>query len=277
MATGDGTYITVADVRATCGILVAEISDIDVGLIITDVESLVPRFMNTVFTPTEKIETLNGSGTDRMLLSGNPLLSVRDLYIDGAQEDTANLYVYKSSGKIVLNTSATTSTFLRKDNAITVKYIYGMVEESTTSSTTTAAEVAGTNVSVALASITDFTDEDWVEIYGMDGFREVAQISGTPGAGAIVLDQLVQTHVAGSKVVKLETSQNFLRLMKIIASLGLIARIVGQSYTDIVGYTISEMHVQKGEPYTQWRETAVQFIRERDQIMNAIKPRPYIV
>ena len=212
-----------------------------------------------------------------MILMQNPVLAVRDLYIDGSQEDTANLHVYKGSGKIVLNTSASTSTFVEKQNAITIKYLYGMMEESTTSTTTSAATTAGTSVSLAVTSISGFSDNDWVEIYGMDGFREVAQISGTPAGSTIVVDQLIQTHVSGSKVVLLQTSANFTKVMNLVVSIALVARIVGESYKDIVGYTLSEMSVQKGEPYTQWRETAIQFIRERDDLMGRIKIRPYMV
>ncbi|KKL87185.1 hypothetical protein LCGC14_1937240 [marine sediment metagenome] len=270
------TYITVASVRRTCGIGSSEISDADVTSTIAEVEAQVPRYFNTVFTPTELIETRDGNGTNRLVLKQNPVLAVRDLYIDGTQEGAENLHVYKGSGKIVLNTSASTSTFIRKQNAITINYIYGMMEESSTSSTTSEAEEAGTSVSIALASITGFADEDWVEIYGMDGFREVAQINATPAGGAIVVDQLIQTHVAGSKVVKLQISENFKKLMNLIASIALVARIVGESYTDTVGYSLGALQVQKGEPYTQWRETAIQFIRERDELMNRIKIRPYI-
>ncbi len=271
-----GTYITIASVRRTCGIGSSEISDADVESVITEIEAQVPRYFNTVFTPTERIETVDGNGTNRLILMQNPVLAVRDLYIDGDQEDAANLHVYKGSGRIVLNTSASTSTFIDKQNAITIKYIYGMMEESTTSTTTSAATTAGTSVSLAVAAISGFSDNDWVEIYGMDGFREVAQISGTPAGSTIVVDQLVQTHVSGSKVVLLQTSANFTKLMNLMASIALVARIVGESYTDTVGYSLGALQVQKGEPYTQWRETAIQFIKERDDLMSRIKIRPYI-
>ena len=64
--------------------------------------------------------------------------------------------------------------------------------------------------------------------------------------------------------------------MNLIASIALVARIVGESYTDIVGYNIGEMRVQKGEPYTQWRETANQLIKERDELMSRISIRPRV-
>jgi len=56
----------------------------------------------------------------------------------------------------------------------------------------------------------------------------------------------------------------------------MVARIVGQSYTDIVGYNLDELRIQKGEPYTQWRETAAQLIKERDMLLAKIPIRPYI-
>jgi len=281
----DGTYVTIASVRRTSGIGSSEISDDDVSSIITEVEPQISRFFNTKFTPTERIDFLDGNGTVRIFVDHNPLLAVRELTIDGDVEDPSYVHAYKESGKIILDDTKglTNNNFKTGYKKIRVKYIYGFVEESTTSSTTSAAEVAGTSVSVALADITGFADEDWVEIYGMDGNREVAQIDGTPAAGAIVLDKLVQAHESGSTVVKLEINEIFKKLMNITCSIALVARIVGQSYTDIVGYTMSEFSTQKGEPYTQWRETATQLIKERDRLMGTAKaqgilrPRPYIL
>ncbi len=277
MGAYDGTYVTLVSVRRTSGILSTEISDADVKAVIDECEPQVERYFNTVFMPKERIDILNGDGTNRLLLDKNPLLSVRELKIEGTTEDPANLEIYKESGYIFLGEDADTSKFSNKRNAIVVKYIHGLVEESSTSSTTSAAEVAGTNVSIALASITDFADEDWIEIIGMDGYREVAQINATPGAGAIVVDQLVLAHESGSTVTKLEMSTNFSKLMNILCSIAMVARIIGESYTDIVGYNIGEMRVQKGEPYTQWRETALQLNREKEDLMKRISIRPYIV
>ena len=169
----DGTYITIASVRRTSGIASTEISDDDVSAIISECEPQVERFFNTKFTPTERVDLLDGNGTIRLMLDKNPLLAVREVKINGDTEDPGHFRIYKESGKIELNSdeSLTNSTFIQSQKRVIVKYIYGLVEESTTSSTTSAAEVAGTSVSVALASITDFADNDWVEIYSMDGNR----------------------------------------------------------------------------------------------------------
>jgi len=272
-----GTYATVATVRRTCGIAVTEINDVDVEATITEVEAQIKRFFNTVFVPTERIEIQDGDGTNMHHLEKNPILAVRALKIDGTTEDTANLEIYKDSGYIFLGQSATTPTFLNKRNSIVVKYLYGSVIHSETISTSSSEdEVAGTAVSVAVSSSTGFVEDDWVEIIGMDGHREVAQVSSV-ATGILTLDKLVQTHEADSTIVKLEIDTNFKKLMNLIAGIALVARIVGQSYTDTVGYTLGELSIQKGEPYTQWRETANQLIKERDNLMSRINIRPMIL
>jgi len=272
-----GTYVDVDSVRRTVGISSTEISDADVNAIITECEPQIERFFNTKFTPTERIDILDGNGTVRIILDKNPLLAVRELKIDGTTEDPAHLHVYKESGKIELDTnqSLSTSTFTNKNQAIVCKYIYGYVEESSTSTTTDTASTAGTSVALSVVSETNFSTDDWIEIYSMDGNKEVAQITGTD-TGEITVDQLVLSHESGSKVVKLQVSEIFKKLMNFACAIAMVARIVGESYTDIVGYGLGELNVQKGEPYTQWRETAVQLQKERDRLLNAIKPRPYV-
>ena len=155
MAAGDGTFATVAEVRRICGIAVGEISDDDVGGMITDAEAAIPRFFNTFFVPTEAIQIHDGDGTNRLLLDHNPLLAVRELKIDGETQDPANLEIYKDSGYIFLGQTATTSTFTTKKNSVAVKYIHGTVEHSSLKTTTTAAEVTfppAIVISFALAS-----------------------------------------------------------------------------------------------------------------------------
>jgi len=277
MATGDGDYATVAEVRRICGIASTEISDTDVGLMIVDAEAKIPRFFNTFFKPTEIIEIQDGDGTNRHHLEKNPVLGVRALKIDGTAEDVANLEIQKSSGYIFLGKGSTIPTFADLRNSVVVKYLYGSVVHSQTVSTTSsAATVAGTGVSVSVVASASFAENDWVEILGMDGYREAAQISSIADGTTIELDQLVLTHESGSNIVKLEVEHTFIELMNTVCAIACVARIIGQSYTDIVGYTLGELHVQKGEPYTQWRETANQLIKQRDAIMARISIRPAV-
>jgi len=270
------SYVSISSVRRTAGIASTEISDDDVTAIIAEIEPQIERHFNSVFTPKTIIENRVGNSTKRLILRRNPVLAVRDLYIYGTQEDTANLTVYKESGKIELNKNATIKTFQKGQTINVIKYVYGWLEESSTSTATDTASTAGSSVALSVDSESDFSEDDWVEIYGMDGHREAAQITGT-GTGEITVDKLVQTHESGSVVVKLQISPIMSKLMNVCCALAMVARIVGQSYTDIVGYNLGELHVQKGEPYTQWAETARQLIKERDTLMSTIKPRPAIM
>jgi len=280
----DGTYTTLAAVRRTSGIGSSEISDADVKAIIDEVEPQVERFFNTSFTPKERIDILDGNGTVRIFVDKNPLLAVRELKIDGDTEDPANLHIYKESGKIELDTTQdlTNSIFKLGSKKVRVKYIYGFVKESSTDTTLSAASTVGTSVTLSVASESGFSTDDWIEIYSMDGNKEVAQITGTD-TGEITVDQLVLSHESGSKVVKLQVSEIFKKLMNIACAISMVARIVGESYADTVGYGLGELNIQKGEPYTQWRETANQLIHERDRLIGTakaqgiLKPRPYII
>ena len=272
----DGTYVTIAGVRRTSGIASTEINDDDVSAIISECEPQVERFFNTSFTPKERIDILDGDGTVRIFTDKNPLLSVKELKIDGDSVDIDDLLISKESGKIQLNTTAATSTFKAKPKAIAIKYIYGMIQESSTKTTTSTASTSGTDVSLTVTNITGFSQNDWVEIYSMDGNKEVAQINAAPSGNTIQVDQLVLSHESGSKLVKLQTSEIFKKLINIACAIAMVARIVGQSYTDTVGYGLGELNVQKGEPYTQWRETATQLTKERDRIISTLKPRPCI-
>ncbi len=271
-----GTYITVASVRRTVGIDSTEISNDDVEDTISEVEKQVPRFFNTVFVPTERIDILDGDGTNRLLVDKNPILSVRELKIDGTTVDPIKLEIYKESGYVFLGQSSETPKFSAKRNSNVIKYLYGTVEHSDSILTTsTAASIAGTSIVLAVAAGTTFTVGNWIEIYGMDGFKETAKITAKATL-TITVDQLVQTHESGSNITELEISENFTKIMNLVGAIAMIARIIGQSYKDIVGYNLGEMRVQKGEPYTQWREAANQFIRERDEMYKRISIRPRV-
>jgi len=280
----DGTYVTIASVRRTAGIASTEINDDDVSAIISECEPQVERFFNTSFIPKERIDILDGNGTVRIILDKNPVLAVRELKIDGDTEDPAYLHVFKESGKIELDTTQdlTNSVFKLGTQKIVVKYIYGWMEESTTDTTLSAASTAGTSVALSVASESGFSENDWIEIYSMDGNKEAAKVSST-GTGTITVDQLVLTHESGSKIIKLQVNEMFKKVMNIACAIAMVARIVGQSYVDTVGYGLGELSIQKGEPYTQWRETATQLIKERDRIIGTpkipgmLRPRPYVI
>ncbi len=258
------------------GIDTTEISDDDVNSTIVEVENQVPNIFNTVFVPTSRIDTLDGDGTNRLLLDMNPVLAVRKLRIDETVYDPDTLEVKKESGYIFLGQTAETSKFPARRNIVSVKYIYGTVEHSSTTTETDAASTAGTSVVLSVTSGASFAISDWIEISGMDGNKEVAKVTAQD-ANSITVDQLILSHESESEIFKLQVNADFTKYMNLVASISLIARIIGQSYKDIVGYNLSELRIQKGEPYTQWREAANQFIKERDFLRQTLTIRPKVL
>ena len=272
------TFITADDVRRASGAPTSLISDTLIDEAIVIIESEMKRWMNTAFVPTVKIEHRDGNALQRLFVMKNPLLSIRALTVnDTTTISPAYIDWEKQSGKLLLNKDAESGTFVTGQNNTFIKYLYGMLEESDTNTTLSTATATGTTVSMTVASISGFADEDWVEIYGMDGKQEVAQISGTPAAGVIIVDQLVQAHAVDSTIVKLQIPYKIKRYMEIEAAIYVAIYAIGGTYTFNTSYSLGELTVNKGEPYPQWREVIQRMINERKMRRETLKIRPSIL
>lgn len=271
------TFITVTEVRNVCGAPSNLVSDTKMEQYISTVEADMAKCLNTAFTPTERIDILNGNYKSIIFTDKNPLLSVRQLTVNEDITVTPEYVKWdKSSGKITLTSSAEASVFTLGVQNTYIKYLFGHVVESSTRTTSTAAVEVGTSVSVTVSSISGFSDDDWVEIYGMDGNREVAQISGDPSGSTIVLDQLVKDHESGSVVVKLEIPEYIKDYMLVEAGICAGINAIGATYTFNASYSLGELQVTKGVPYTHWRESVQRLISQREVYKQNIKPRPAI-
>lgn len=268
--------ITADEIRRTCGITSDQISDDDLNGIIAEVEDQVPRFLNTRLIPKETIDVLDGDGREFIFLKHNPVLTVRALKIDGTTIGVKkSIEFYRESGLIKIDTvdgDPDISYFKDKPKSVVVKYVYGFQTESEIHTESTSDVAAGTSVTISVDNASEFSTGEWITIKGMDGNEEAAKITST-SSGQITVDQLIYDHESGSIVTKLEIREVMKRLLRIVASISAVARVVGESSKDITGYSIEGFSVQKGEPYTQWRETANQLISERDQILKRIKTR----
>lgn len=270
------TYITNATVRRTIGVNVDQITDVDIDAFIVEIEKLVPRYFNTQFTMTEKIDILDGDGSDRIVLRDNPVWTVRELIHDGVTVTPAYLYLYREGGRINLSSGAEVSRFSNKRNIISVRYFYGKLDYSNTILTkTTASSIAGTNVVLSVSSASAFSTNDWIDIKSMDGHYEVAKIT-VGGTTTITVDQLVYTHLSGAIITKLEVSPIFTRIMNVICSIAIINRIIGGSAEIEAAYSLGELSVTLQDPNVLWKEALNQFIQERDELMKRIKIRPAI-
>ena len=267
------TYITVAEVRTASGDFDEKVSDARIEGIIDRIEKTSEKWLNTKFTPTAIIETQTGNKTTFAILEKNPVLAVRALEINETSVTPAYIKAFKDSGKIVLTTEAEVSRFTSSAvGDVIISYLYGWVQESSTSTTIDTASEAGSSVALSVASESGFTALDWVEIYGTDGNREVAQVSATD-TGELTVDQLVYDHVSGSTVVLLEIEANVKRYLEVESAITVVTAIIGATATDITGHQLGDLRVQKGEPYAQWRATLISLRAERDELKTRIKPK----
>lgn len=273
--------VSIDDVRRTCGLTSTEIDDADVQQVIEEAEAEVSRLLNTSLTPKTVIEVHDGDelGEDSeiLLLDHTPVLQIAECKIAGTTVSPKYIHIYKDSGKIVLDDSAEETKFDDDDPKTNViKYTYGLLEETATQTTTSAAVSSPTtNYSLGVASVTGLADNDWIQVVGMDGSCEITQIENTPANGSFQCD-LVLLHENGSIVTKMDAPPLLDRFVQVVASLMLVAREVGQSYDDIVGYSYSGLQVQLGEPYTQWRETALQLRKEYDELRAHYRQKPVV-
>lgn len=264
-----------SDARVVSGIISTQITDVDMTDLIEDVEFEVERQMNSRFTPFVDIDVLDGNSKNSIFTRRSPLLTVRLLKTNDTTIDLTTID-FSKPGRIRLGSDSVKQKFLEKKNDVIIQYVYGRVSwDLLTDTTTDAVSAVGTSVALSVVSETGFATDDWIEIFGTDGNRESAQISST-ASGTITVDQLVQTHVSGSIIRKIEIEPIMKRLIKVIVGIVAVSRVVGESSTAITGYSISEIQVQKGEPFTQLREQANQLIRQRDEIQKRVRPTPGI-
>jgi len=272
--------VSIAGVRRTSGITSEEISDNDVQQIILEAESEVERLLNTKIIPQTVIEKHDGDmlGTDceTLFLDHAPILQLKECKIDGTSVSAQYIHVYPNSGKLILDDDAQETTWDDDDPKTNViKYVYGELEPTTTQTETSAAVTSPTeDYSLQVDSTTGFADNDWIRIEGMDGYTETTQIDSISN-GSMQVD-IVLPHETDSIVTVMTTPRLLYRLVEVIASLMMVAREVGQSYDDIVGYSLEGLQVQLGEPYTQWRETAVQLRKEYDDIIKHYRIKPVV-
>ena len=274
------TFITKEEVRRICGITSTEVSDDDVDDLAAERENIIEKYLNTAFTPKKEIDRLNGTNRNMIFTRKGPLLAIREMKIQTTDITISNLN-FQRSGKITLNANAEQVVFLnfpQLRDAILINYVYGMVsfpERGGTETTTDVASTVGTSVALSVVSGTSFTVGDWVRIYGMDGNDESAQVSAKDTT-EITVDNLRYTHSSGSFVRKLDIQEKVKQLIRLETCLALIARETGQSFDDIVGYTIGERQVQKGEPFTQWREAWRQILAEWKELKKRVRPFPTV-
>lgn len=271
-------FVSVKEIRQISGITLGEIDDDDISDMIFRKEEEIENRLNTVLSPQIFIDRQDGTNRNTIYTKKSPLLSLRSITNQDTSLTIQNLR-FERSGRIRMGlnaTSRTFSTFPLIQDSVVIEYYVGDIEFPTSggiSTTSNAASTAGTTVALGTASTAGFKVGDWVEVFGTDGFKEAALVTAISVDTSITVDNLRYTHVSGSHIRKLVPNRSITEYIMLEVALMLFGREVGQSFDDITGYTLTEFQVQKGEPFTQWREAYRQNIERWKTLKKTVRAR----
>ena len=91
------SFISVTDVRTACGAPDSLATGTQIEHAIEQAEEDMAQWMNTKFTPTQKIDILDGNDTNRVVLRKNPVLSVRALKTNDTTITPSALNAFRKS------------------------------------------------------------------------------------------------------------------------------------------------------------------------------------
>ncbi len=271
------SFITVANVRYASGAPVSLISNTAIESAITIVEATTSKKMNTKFVPTRRIDIMDGTGTNRFFTEKNPVLKILSCKSDGNAILPNWIDASRNSGLCRLNEDSNTNVFVAKQNALRVAYLFGhLVPDDDNRTTTNGAVSAGSAVVITVDDAQAIAVNDWIEIMGTDGKREVAKVTAITD-NDITVDLLNFAHEDESVLYKIQIPYEIKRFMELEAAIYVGINAIGATYTFNASYSVGDLSVVKGVPYTHWRESVQRCIQEREALRKYIKAKPSIL
>ncbi len=271
------TFITVADVRYASGAPVSLIGDTAVEHAIVIVEAETSKKMNTKFVPTRRVDIMDGTGNNRFFTEKNPVLKIMSCKSDDNDIEPDWIDVSRGSGLCRLNEDSDTNVFIAKQNSLRVDYLFGhLVPDDDNRTTTNGAVAAGSSIAITVDDAGTIAAADWIEIMGTDGNKEVTLVTDVTGS-VVTVDLLNFAHVDESVLYKIQIPYEIKRFMELEAAIYVGINAIGATYTFNASYSIGDLSVVKGVPYTHWRESVLKNIQEREALRKYIKARPAIL
>ena len=264
-------FITITDVRSAGGFPNDLVSDTEITHAVEIVEEYVERSMNTSFTPMRKIEFCDGTNTEFFYTLKNPVLRVNYLESNTHEVDLEKINIERESGKVLLTNQANIGRFFGMPNGIRVDYWTAFLILDKNSKNVQNDVSKGDNVTILLDDVTDLNVDDWVDIRSIDGFTS-AKITAISG-NEITIDKLVIDIKSNSALTKLIIPKYIKRFIELEAVIYLAMNAIGATYVFNAGYSLGDLQVTKGVPYTHWRESLEKAIKERETLRKIVKPR----
>lgn len=245
---------------------------------ILDGEARLNRTVNTRSKYTIAIERRQGDNSKIFLTKRRPVMQIIQLEqenITTGTQPTETVVISpkfvkmeREGGRLIL-TPDSEETFFRRlpDIGIMVKYAHGKMEESNNprveTDIITSAAVEGSSAVLTVTSSTSFAANDIVQIDGIDGNIETAEVLSV-AAGTITIKELQYPHRTGSRVIQMQVPRNHQRLAIVYAALGAVEFMLSSTFIIQTGYSLGDLSVQKGVPWTHFSQARTRLEAERD-------------
>jgi hypothetical protein len=138
------------------------------------------------------------------------------------------------------------------------------------------AVTAGSLVDIELDVVSDFAVDDWIEIISKEGEFVCCKITEIV-SNVITVDYLPIDISIYALAYRLKVPEYIKRLIELEAVIYLALNAIGATYVFNASYSLGDLNVVKGVPYTHWRESLEKAIKERNTLKSYIKPRLKII
>jgi hypothetical protein len=273
--------VTPESVRLKLGVGTSAISDDDVTTMIEESEYEAERILKTKFIPTTETQwKTRADGSNVMMLNKTPVCRILEVQVGGTEVTPKYVKVNRHSGRAVLTDDAEETEWSDdedKDNFI--RYNYGRLDETTTSTALSSVATASDSAAVLSVGTTQgFDTNDYVMIIGTGtaswiGQDEITKVTGTSRASnTITVEGMQYDKGIGTRVIKLTPPEEVKMLIRILSALRGGQYMIGNTYTFATSYTIPEMSVTKGVPYPHFEKVYNSLLKARDDAIMRIRP-----
>jgi hypothetical protein len=265
-------YCTIDDILQKVGVTAEEIEPTHLKRIEEESENEVDRLIKTTCDPKTNIITRDGNNKNCLYLTQLPLMSVKKVNISDTEISTDKMR-FNPSGAVRLLTNAEMNYFITdiKPN-ISIKYIYGWLEELGQYETQEAVEKGDSWIE--LDSLKDLEVNKWIRITGMDGYDEWTKIEDIDKDENKIKCNLIYPHEKGSLILRGEVPDLIRKLTSVIGAIMGALFMVGSTYTFATSYSIPDHSVTKGVPHPHFSKVLDDLTKERNYLLTQIPEFP---
>jgi hypothetical protein len=268
--------VDISAVRTAGGFPSDLITNEDISHALEVIEEYVERAMNCSLIPKQLIEFQNGANKSYVYTDFNPLLRVDYISNLDVEIEIEDIFLNRESGRIDLKINSPTRSFIKGFNSVKLVYWSGFLIKSKATHIIQDFIFKGSNVDINLDDASDYEVNDWLEIMSKEGEFVCVKIVNKL-VNTITVDYLPINISQYALVYKLVTPEYIKRLIELEAVIYLSLNSIGATYVFNASYSLGDLNVTKGVPYTHWRESLEKAIKERNTLKSIIKPRFKIV